>query len=140
MSAVGFGSKFDFFASTTRNEMSALSGLAKHSAMSRATSYNHLIHLLIFVNLLNVIENEYDIGIKLPDGAFLPLYFHPLVISVDRLRGPQFRRQHHAPDRCKICNLISIRSSFYYQFRAYMNIDDSGQWMLCIRTTFDCNS
>lgn len=38
INAVGFGSRFDFFASTTRNVISFLSRAAKHSAISRATS------------------------------------------------------------------------------------------------------
>lgn len=38
INAVGFGSRFDFFASTTRKVMSFLSRAAKHSAISRATS------------------------------------------------------------------------------------------------------
>lgn len=38
INAVGFGSKFDFFASTTKNVMSCLSRHAKHSAINRATS------------------------------------------------------------------------------------------------------
>lgn len=39
INAVGLGSRLDFFASITRNVMSGLSGLPKHSAIKRATSW-----------------------------------------------------------------------------------------------------
>lgn len=94
ISAVGFGSRLLFFASTTRNSISLRSRLANDSAISLATSWWWRPVVDTSDQVLNFIRLDRR---SLIQGNYLPLCVHRLLRSVDRPRGHRPRKLPHYP-------------------------------------------